>query len=205
MNRKIILPGLALFLTLALSGCAAGENSTSPETAEPDKPLESVEGRQIKMIAGDVEVIITLNDSMAAADLYQQLPLEMELIERNSFAKGMTLPDYLYTDEEETREYQIGDFGYWAAGPDLAIFYDDIYDQTVVPVIPLGHAEEGAEDMRDTSGTVRLEAVQGKNVKGEKNYDFLFYRNGKQPVCRQISGGGADQHSSGDRPEKTGV
>lgn len=158
MNRKIILPGLALFL--ALSGCAAGENSTSPETAEPEKPLESVEGRQIKMTAGDVEVIITLNDSMAAADLYQKLPLEMELIERNFFAKGMTLPDYLYTEEEETREYQIGDFGYWAAGPDLAIFYDDIYDQTVVPVIPLGHAEEGAEDMRDTSGAVRLEAVQ---------------------------------------------
>lgn len=117
------------------------------------------EGKQIRMTAGDVEVLITLNDSQAAADLYRKLPLEMELIERNDFAKGMTLPERLDTEEETTREYEIGDFGYWEGGPDLAIFYDDIYDQTVVPVIPLGKAVEGAEAMRNTSGTVRLEAV----------------------------------------------
>ena len=69
------------------------------------------------------------------------------------------LPRALDTQEETTREYEIGDFGYWDAGPDLAIFYDDIYDQTIVPVIPLGKAEVGAEKMRDTSGTVRLELV----------------------------------------------
>ena len=85
--------------------------------------------------------------------------MELKLIERNSFAKGMTLPQALDTDEPTTREYEIGDFGYWAAGPDLAIFYDDIYDQTLVPVIPMGKAEEGAENMRNTSGTVRLERM----------------------------------------------
>ena len=95
----------------------------------------------------------------AAADFVTMLPLELTLIERNSFAKGMMLPRALDTQEETTREYEIGDFGYWDAGPDLAIFYDDIYDQTIVPVIPLGKAEVGAEKMRDTSGTVRLELV----------------------------------------------
>lgn len=106
-----------------------------------------------------MEVLITLNDSRAAADFAGMLPLELTLIERNRFAKGMTLPRALSTDEETTREYEIGDFGYWAAGPDLAIFYDNIYDQTVVPVIPMGKAESGAENMRDTSGTVRLELM----------------------------------------------
>ena len=43
--------------------------------------------------------------------------------------------------EDTTREYEIGDFGYWHAGPNLAIFYDDIYEQTIVDVIPLGHAQ----------------------------------------------------------------
>lgn len=122
------------------------------------------EGRQIRMTAGDVEVLITLNDSIAAEELYQMLPLEMELIERNDFAKGMTLPEPLFPNEPTTRDYQIGDFGYWVAGPDLAIFYDDIYDQTIVPVIPLGRAEEGAEKMAETSGTVRLEAVEGEDT-----------------------------------------
>ena len=139
------------------TGAASGDAAGSADA------ITSAEGTQIRMTAGDVEVLITLNDSAAALDLYEKLPLEMELIERNNFAKGMTLPSPLSTNEPTTRNYEIGDFGYWAAGPDLAIFYDDIYDQTIVPVIPVGKAVEGAERMADTSGTVRLEAVEGEN------------------------------------------
>lgn len=67
--------------------------------------------------------------------------------------------EQLSSFEATTREYVIGDFGYWNAGPDLAIFYDDIYEQTIVEVIPLGHAETGAETMANETGTVRLELV----------------------------------------------
>lgn len=133
---------------------------TPAEGPQDMEALQSMEGRQVRMTSGDVEVLITLNDSQAAADFAKMLPLELTLIERNGFAKGMTLPRRLDTEEETTREYEIGDFGYWAAGPDLAIFYDDIYDQTIVPVIPMGKAEAGAENMRNTSGTVRLELVE---------------------------------------------
>lgn len=77
----------------------------------------------------------------------------------------MTLPEYLSSVEGTTREYEIGDFGYWDAGSDLAIFYDDIYEQTFVEVIPLGHAQSGAETMANESGTVRLELVD----KGDQN------------------------------------
>lgn len=130
-----------------------------PDISE-DSSYESVEGTQIKMITENTEVVISLNDSRAAADLAAMLPLELTLIERNSFAKGMTLPEHLSSIEETTREYEIGDFGYWDAGPDLAIFYDDIYEQTVVPVIPLGKAESGAEMLANASGTVTLELVE---------------------------------------------
>lgn len=54
---------------------------------------------------------------------------------------------------------RIGAFGYWDAGPDLAIFYDDIYERTIVEVIPLGHAESGAETIANESGKVQLELV----------------------------------------------
>lgn len=132
----------------------AGTTDTSDNSS-----YESVEGTKIKMITENTEVDITLNDSRAAADLVAMLPLEMTLIERNGFAKGMTLPEHLSSTEATTREYEIGDFGYWNAGPDLAIFYDDIYEQTIVEVIPLGHAETRAETMANESGTVRLELV----------------------------------------------
>lgn len=169
MQRKCFRAGLLLLMAATLTGCGTGRQQTEVSPGNPaDGSYESVEGTQIKMITENTEVVITLNDSRAAADLAAMLPLEMTLIERNSFAKGMTLPEHLSFAEATTREYEIGDFGYWDAGPDLAIFYDDIYEQTIVEVIPLGHADKGAETMANESGTVRLELV---NEEGEQPED----------------------------------
>lgn len=175
MCRKFVFAGLVALMLLRLSACNATEPVPLP--ADESSLFEdnvSVEGRQVKVTAGDVEVIITLNDSRAAADFAEMLPLELTLIERNSFAKGMTLPRPLSTEEATTREYEIGDFGYWAAGPDLAIFYDNIYEQTIVPVIPIGKAETGAENMRDTSGSVRLECCRNKKPPNKYAKDVCF-------------------------------
>lgn len=159
-----------LLALLALSGCGqrnTEQDADHQETSAGDEAYQSAEGRQVRMTSGDVEVVITLNDSRAAADFAGMLPLELTLIERNGFAKGMTLPRALSTTEETTRSYGIGDFGYWSAGPDLAIFYDDIYEQTIVPVIPMGKAEAGAENMRNTSGTVKLELLPETSKEAE--------------------------------------
>ena len=161
MSKKIFTIALSFLMICALTACGVNsQQNTGTTDISEDSSYESVEGTQIKMITNTAEVMITLNNSRAAADLVDMLPLELTLIERNSFAKGMTLPAHLSSEEETTRSYEIGDFGYWDAGPDLAIFYDDIYEQTVVPVIPLGKAESGAEMLANASGTVRLELVK---------------------------------------------
>lgn len=95
----------------------------SPPSAETP---ESAEGQQIRLTVGDIQIDITLNGSQAAAALVQMLPLELTLIERNYFAKGMLLPDPLPDTEQTTRAYAVGDLGYWADSQNLAIFYDDI-------------------------------------------------------------------------------
>lgn len=161
MLKKVLSAGVFFLMSgwLAACGGAGGQQDIETMITFEDHSYESVEGTQIKMITENTEVIITLNDSRAAADLAAMLPLEMTLIERNGFAKGMTLPEHLSSAEATTREYETGDFGYWNAGPDLAIFYDDIYEQTIVEVIPLGHAETGAETMANEEGTVRLERL----------------------------------------------
>lgn len=51
-------------------------------------------------------------------------------------------------------------YAYAVATCDLAIFYDDIYEQTIVEVVPLGHADKGAETLTDETGMVRLELVE---------------------------------------------
>ncbi|MDO4305380.1 MAG: cyclophilin-like fold protein [Eubacteriales bacterium] len=168
MTRRILIVILALNLICTLAACGTtGQQDTGTLDVSENSSYESVEGTQIKMITENTEVIITLNDSRAAADLVVMLPLELTLIERNSFAKGMTLPEHLSSVEATTREYEIGDFGYWNAGPDLAIFYDDIYEQTIVEVIPLGHAETGAETMANEAGTVRLELLGAEEEQTE--------------------------------------
>ena len=137
-----------------------------PQTVYPEtekESYESAEGEQIKMTTANHQVIITLNDSKAAADLMAMLPLELTLVDRNDFAKGMRLPSALTDDEAVTREYEIGDFGYWSLGPDLAIFYDDIYEQTIVDVIPLGHAESNARVLAYEIGNVKLERIEKEN------------------------------------------
>lgn len=166
MFKKALNAGLLFLMLCSLAACGTTvwQDAVTPDTSEGDS-YESVEGTEIKMITENTEVVITLNGSRAAADLAAMLPLELTLIERNGFAKGMTLPEHLSFTEATTREYQIGDFGYWDAGPDLAIFYDDIYEQTIVEVIPLGHAKTGARTMANEAGTVRLEFV---NEEGEQ-------------------------------------
>lgn len=160
MNKKTLAAVLSTILASIMTGCGTVSQSNN-NIADPPVNTNhaSAEGRKIKMSTDNTEVVITLNDSRAAADLIQMLPLELTLIERNSFAKGMTLPQRLSSEEAVTREYEIGDFGYWNAGPDLAIFYDDIYEQTIVEIIPLGHAETGAETMANETGIVRLELL----------------------------------------------
>lgn len=159
--RKIQSTVMVIVMALFMAACARNETG-GKEMELPEEPAdyESVEGTQIKMTTENTEVVITLNDSRAAADLVEMLPLELSLIERNGFAKGMTLPEQLYSGEDVTREYEIGDFGYWNAGSDLAIFYDDIYEQTIVEVVPLGHADKGAETLADETGMARLELME---------------------------------------------
>ncbi|MBO5522316.1 MAG: hypothetical protein J5986_01365 [Roseburia sp.] len=170
MYKKTLSVGVLCLMLGSLTACGTiGQREARTPDISENSSYESVEGTQIKVITEDTEVVITLNDSRAAADLVAMLPLEMTLIERNSFAKGMTLPEHLSSVESTTRVYEIGDFGYWNAGPDLAIFYDDIYEQTIVDVIPLGHAQTGAETMANESGTVRLELVseEGEQTENE--------------------------------------
>lgn len=68
------------------------EPNTEAIGSSESSSYESVEGTKIKMITDNTEVVITLNNSKAAVDLVKMLPLELTLIERNSFANGMTLP-----------------------------------------------------------------------------------------------------------------
>lgn len=96
MSRRILIAAMSLIFICSLAACGVtGQQDTGTSGISENSSYESVEGTQIKMITENTEVVITLNDSRAASDLVAMLPLELMLIERNSFAKGMTLPEHL--------------------------------------------------------------------------------------------------------------
>ena len=167
MRKATVAACIAALMLALLAACGATEATTTQAAAPEDTILESAEGRVVKMTAGETEIYITLNDSQAAAALAQMLPLEMELIKRAYFAKGMLLPAPLPDTEQTTREYAVGDLGYWADGQNLAIFYDDRMPQTSVPVIPLGHTDSGAEQLAGVAGTATLELMPGDADKSQ--------------------------------------
>ena len=119
-------------------------------------PAQNAAGQQLVLTAGDTEIMITLNGSRAAAALVRMLPVEATLVRRNYFAQSMVLPAPLPDVEPSTRSYAVGDFVYWPGGQNVAVFYDDLFDRTSVPVIPLGKAEGNVEQLKDCTGTAQL-------------------------------------------------
>ena len=107
----------------------------------------NIESKKVRISTGDIEVIVTLNDSKAAEDFVTLLPITTTLVERNNFAKT-------------TRNYELGNLNYWDDGPSVSIVYHDIYEQTIVPVIPIGKAGNEAKKLSNASGLVTLELVK---------------------------------------------
>lgn len=76
MFKKVLSVGLIFLVLCSLAACgAAGQKDTGALDISENNSYESAEGTQIKMITENTEVIITLNDSGAAADLAAMLPL----------------------------------------------------------------------------------------------------------------------------------
>lgn len=164
--KKFILIVLSITFMSVLTACGstrmAGSAVQSDTKTATSSTFESAAGKKVRITTGNTEVIVTLNNSRAAADLVKMLPIETTLVERSNFAKSMRLPNRLSATEPTTRAYQIGTLNYWDDGPSVSIVYNASLEETIVPIIPIGRAEKGAEKMANTAGTVRLELVKDR-------------------------------------------
>lgn len=147
-----------------------GENEqtlqeSQEETADPDNRTAdreedetmSGEKRQIRVLAEDgSEIIFELNDSTAAADLYAQLPLSVE-IEDFSDNEKIFYPEALDTADTPLAGVETGTLAYYAPWGDVVMFYGEYSENP--SLYELGHAVSGEEEISQLSGTVELEAV----------------------------------------------
>lgn len=148
-------------LALLAAGCDAHAlRAWRVENGSDARLHGAAEGARIRLATDTAEVVVELNGTRAAAELVERLPLELRIIERGGIAKSVKMDMPLFGEETPTREYAIGDFGYWHAGPDLAIFYDHLYDETLVDEIPLGRALGDASVFADAEGMMRIGLVE---------------------------------------------
>lgn len=160
-------PGLKyLFLLMLLFLFTSCSNSATLTEKEQTGSLEKQEDntmqpsqtlRKIRLQTAKSEIIFELNNSTAATELYQQLPLTVELENFSNNEKIFYPPEKLSTANTPRAENKIGRLAYYEPWGDVVIFYGafspsgSLYD--------LGEVISGEDQLTNLSGTATIEAV----------------------------------------------
>lgn len=169
----------ALILALGLTACgqtgqnqqsgqsaqdsaSAGTTAAAPETAEESTGTSSDSARNtisLRLTTEDGTVIeYALNDSQAAADLYSQLPLTIEVEDYSTNEKIFYPPEELDTGDAPEAAGGAGVLAYYEPWGDVVLFYDDF--GTASGLYELGMVTSGSENISELSGSVRIEQAE---------------------------------------------
>ena len=118
--------------------------------------IKKKENTRIKMIFGDKEIIVRMNDNKAAEDFLELLPLELDFSDYAGTEKVSDLPGKLSEDGSPSgSKPSAGSFAYYSPWGNLAVFYKDF--QYSNGLIILGEIESGLENLKDINGEVKIE------------------------------------------------
>ena len=169
----------ALILALGLTACgqtgqnqqsgqsaqdsaSAGTTAAAPETAEESTGTSSDSARNtisLRLTTEDGTVIeYALNDSQAAADLYSQLPLTIEVEDYSTNEKIFYPPEELDTGDAPEAAGGAGVLAYYEPWGDVVMFYDDF--STASGLYELGTVTSGSENISELSGSVLIEQAE---------------------------------------------
>lgn len=113
----------------------------------------------IETVNGDT-LVFELNNSSAAASLYEQLPLTVDVQDFSSNEKIFYPPEKLDLIATPKAEMKIGTLAYYAPWGNVVMFYDtyspneDLYE--------LGHNTSGMDDIRVLRGQLKINKVSDK-------------------------------------------
>jgi len=163
--KKIAMLFLSLILIFTLAGCASSANGDISGNGGVNTLAPISSESRISITAGDTVLYANMYDNDTAREFIKTLPFTLPTIERSGLAKGVHLPQYIdYEEDKLTREYKLGEIGYWPGG-DIAIFYTDhLFDRTIVDVVQIGQIESGVEVFLNYSGSVTIERVQVEQI-----------------------------------------
>ena len=159
--KKIFLLLSLLLMTFSLTACNAQveptqDNTTTntnvKTTTETTSSSTLTQTKIIKLTTTNNQTIeIELNNSPSANDLYNQLPLSIDL--EDLFYP----PNKLNTESTPKATPKIGTLAYYEPWGDVVIFYDDFRANN--DLYELGHVISGGDIVSELSGIVTIETM----------------------------------------------
>lgn len=163
--KKIFLLLSLLLMTFSLTACNAQVEPTQDNTTAntnvkttTETTSTSTQTKIIKLTTTNNQTIeIELNNSPSANDLYNQLPLSIDLEDYSTNEKIFYPPNKLNTESTPKATPKIGTLAYYEPWGDVVIFYDDFHANN--DLYELGHVISGGDIVSELSGTVTIEAM----------------------------------------------
>ena len=166
--KKIFLLLSLLLMTFSLTACNAQVEPTQDNTTAntnvkttTETTSTSTQTKIIKLTTTNNQTIeIELNNSPSANDLYNQLPLSIDLEDYSTNEKIFYPPNKLNTESTPKATPKIGTLAYYEPWGDVVIFYDDFRANN--DLYELGHVISGGDIVSELSGTVTIETISNQ-------------------------------------------
>lgn len=170
--RKFFILLVSSVLMFSMTSCKTSDSSTksSSETetssqtensgtdAEAENTSDSKSARRISIEYNGNTIIFELNNSQAAQDLYDQLPLSVESEDYSDNEKIFYPSEDLNVSDAPEAEGGAGVLAYYEPWGDVVMFYDDFDSSS--SLYELGRVVSGSEWIEDMSGTIEISQIQ---------------------------------------------
>ena len=170
--RKFFILLVSSVLMFSMTSCKTSDSSTksSSETetssqtensgtdAETENTSDSKSAGRISIESNGNTIIFELNNSQAAQDLYDQLPLSVESEDYSDNEKIFYPSEDLNVSDAPEAEGGAGVLAYYEPLGDVVMFYDDFDSSS--SLYELGRVVSGSEWIEDMSGTIEISQMQ---------------------------------------------
>lgn len=146
-NVKFLLSTIICILTLS----ACKEKQASIQKITPQKEKTSM---KIQIENNETTITYELNESDGAKQLYEQLPLKVEVENFSTNEKIFYPPKKLDTKDTPMANAKTGTLAYYAPWGDVVMFYDDFGKGQ--GLYELGEVVSGKNDIKNLKGTITI-------------------------------------------------
>lgn len=164
MNQKTNKNNESLMLTTSLGGNDFFKKvgSEIEEVQKNDNVLfdnqEEIKNMKINIQSDGHSMIFELNDSIAAKELYEQLPLTMDVENYGDNEKIFYPPQKLSTNDTPLADARLGTLAYYAPWGDVVIFYGDFGGAS--GLYELGKILSGEEHIKNIVGSIEIQKIK---------------------------------------------